>query len=97
MFAITGLGKQNLLLRHSWLQPEIDWVKGEVKMSRCPPHCCSRCQDELHLERIIQKTETKRMDTCSTGSLPTINHDSEDSNSDDSHDSDPESRPLCIE
>ena len=39
-FAITCLGKQKLLLGHSWLQnhnPEIDWVKGEVKMSRCPP------------------------------------------------------------
>ena len=49
VFAITSLGKQKLLLRHSWIQnhnPEIDWVKGEVKMSRCPPHCCSGCQDE---------------------------------------------------
>ena len=41
-FYITNLGKQKLLLRNSWLHkqnPEIDWVKGEVKMSRCPPHC----------------------------------------------------------
>ena len=39
-FAVTSLGKQKLLLGHSWLckhNPEIDWVKGEVK---CPgaPH-----------------------------------------------------------
>ena len=43
-FCIMNLGKQKLLLRHSWLRkhnPEIDWVKGEVKMSRCPPHSCS--------------------------------------------------------
>ena len=52
VFAITGLGKQKLLLRHSWLRnhnPEIDWVKGEVKMSRCPPRCCSGYWDELCL------------------------------------------------
>ena len=56
VFAVTGLGKQKLLLGHSWLQnhnPEIDWVKGEVKMSRCPPRCCSGCWDELCQERII--------------------------------------------
>ena len=38
-FAVTCLGKQKLLLRHSWLQKhnlEINWAKGEVKMSRCP-------------------------------------------------------------
>ena len=37
-FAVTSLGKQKLLLGHSWLHkhnPKIDWVKGEVKMSRC--------------------------------------------------------------
>ena len=40
LFTVTGLGKQKLILGHSWLQkhnPEIDWVTGEVKMSRCPP------------------------------------------------------------
>ena len=49
-FVVTSLGKQKLLLGHSWLckhNPEIDWVKGEVKMSRCPPYCCSMCRDEL--------------------------------------------------
>ena len=88
-FAITCLWKQKLLLGHSWLRnhnPEIDWVKGEVKMSRCPPHCCSGCQDELRQERIIWKMEARRMDICSAGPLPTINHDSE--NSDGSKDPD---------
>ena len=40
LFAVTGLGKQKLILGHSWLwkhNPEIDWVTREVKMSRCPP------------------------------------------------------------
>ena len=59
-FCIANLGKQKLLLGHSWLckhNPEIDWVKGEVKMSRCPPHCCSRCQDKLCQERIAHKKD----------------------------------------
>ena len=37
-FAVCGLGKQKLILGHSWLwkhNPEIDWVTQEVKMSRC--------------------------------------------------------------
>jgi len=44
LFTVTGLGKQKLILGHSWLQkhnPEINWVTGEVKMSRCSPRCCS--------------------------------------------------------
>jgi len=40
LFTVTGLGKQKLILGHSWLRKhnlEIDWVTREVKMSRCPP------------------------------------------------------------
>ena len=38
LFAVTSIGKQHLILGHSWLcknNPEIDWVSGEVKMSQC--------------------------------------------------------------
>ena len=55
IFCVTSLGKQKLILGHSWLRkhnPEIDWEKGEVKMSRCPLRCCSGCRDELRQERI---------------------------------------------
>ena len=48
LFAVTGLGSQDLILGHSWLQkynPEIDWATGQVKMSRCPGNCCSGCRD----------------------------------------------------
>ncbi|KAF8801796.1 hypothetical protein BYT27DRAFT_7114168, partial [Phlegmacium glaucopus] len=37
LFAVTGLGKQNMILGHSWLQmhsPEINWVTREIKMSQ---------------------------------------------------------------
>ena len=47
-------------------------------MSRCPPHCCSRCHDEIQLERIAQKADSKRKDACSSGPMPEINHNSEE-------------------
>src|SRR5277367_2155090 len=40
LFAVSSLGKQKVILGHSWLRkhnPEINWTTGEVKMSRCPP------------------------------------------------------------
>ena len=55
LFAVTSLGKQKLILGHSWLRkhnPEIYWVTEEVKMSRYPPRCCSRCRDKARVERI---------------------------------------------
>ena len=39
---ICDLGKTEVILGMPWLQahnPEIDWEKGEVKMTRCPPIC----------------------------------------------------------
>jgi hypothetical protein len=38
-FAVTSLGKQNMILGFTWLRehnPEIDWQTKEVRMSRCP-------------------------------------------------------------
>jgi len=42
LLAISGLGKQNLILGYNWLKdhnPKIDWKKGEVEMTRCPLWC----------------------------------------------------------
>ena len=39
---VCDLGKTEVILGIPWLQahnPEIDWEKGEVKMTRCPPIC----------------------------------------------------------
>jgi len=39
LLAVSGLGKQNLILGYNWLKdhnPKIDWEKGEVEMIRCP-------------------------------------------------------------
>ena len=81
LFAVTGLGKQSLILGHSWLQkhnPEIDWATGEVKMSRCPPRCCSGCRDEAREERKVKKAEIHRMEVCRTGPHIELANDLED-------------------
>jgi len=46
LLAISGLGKQNLILGYDWLKdhnPKIDWEKGEVEMTHCPLHCEGGC------------------------------------------------------
>ena len=91
LFAVTTLGRQNLILGHSWLKkhnPEIDWATGEVKMSRCPANCCTGCRDEIREERRVQKAEVRRIAICSAGDLPELVEDSEDDQEDD--DSEPE-------
>ncbi|KAG5722852.1 hypothetical protein E4T56_gene6017 [Termitomyces sp. T112] len=52
-FAITSLGKQDMILGFTWLcehNPEIDWAKGEVKMSPCL-HRCITCTEEACKEQ----------------------------------------------
>jgi len=81
LFTVTGLGKQKLILGHSWLQkhnPEIDWVTGEVKMSRCLPRCCSGCRDEARVERIARKAEIQWTEAVSDGPVLELHTDSED-------------------
>ena len=81
LFAVTGLGKQKLILGHSWLwkhNPEIDWVTREVKMSRCPPWCCSGCRDKAWEERIAWKAEIWWMEAVSDGPVPELHTDSEE-------------------
>ena len=83
-FAVSGLGKQKLILGHSWLwkhNPEINWITGEVKMSRCPPWCCLGCRDEVHQQHVAQKAESWQKNTCTAGPIPEIDHDSNSSNS----------------
>jgi len=39
-FDVCNLGRTDVILGMPWLaahNPEIDWEKGEVKMTRCPP------------------------------------------------------------
>jgi len=53
LLAVSGLGKQNLILGYDWLKdhnPKIDWKKGEVEMTCCPL-CCEG-------ERTLRKEQT---------------------------------------
>jgi hypothetical protein len=81
LFAVTGLGRQNLILGLPWLQkhnPEIDWVTGEVKMSRCSARCCSGCCEEIKEERKAEKLQTRCIAWCSAGMFPALVEDDED-------------------
>jgi len=55
---VCNLGKTELILGMPWLvayNPEIDWEKGEVKMTRCPSICGRRKQGVE--EKKVRKTE----------------------------------------
>ena len=55
---VCNLGKTELILGMLWLaahNPEIDWEKGEVKMTHCPPICGRRKQEVK--EKKVRKTE----------------------------------------
>jgi len=55
---VCNLGKTEAILGMLWLaayNPEIDWEKGEVEITRCPPICGKRKQEEKRKE--IKKVE----------------------------------------
>jgi len=62
---ICNLEKTEVILGMPWLaahNPEIDWEKGEVKMTRCPPICGKGGQKEKKREvRKVEKDEDKEM------------------------------------
>jgi len=67
LFCITGLGSQNLILGHTWLQehnPEVDWKTGKVEMSQCSSRCCIRCRNEAREERRTLKKEEASVNAC---------------------------------
>ena len=46
LLAVSGLGKQSLILGYDWLKdhnPRINWEKREVEMTRCPLQCEGGC------------------------------------------------------
>ena len=86
LFAVSNLGKQKLILRHSWLHkhnPEINWETREVKMPYCLPHCCTGCQEDAQQEQIAHKAQICRKEACSSGPVPELHHDADDYNDSD--------------
>jgi hypothetical protein len=73
-FAVTSLGKQNMILGFTWLcdhNPEIDWQTKEVRMSRCPPQCLTCCA-EAKVKRQAERAATAQIHACRTGSFPVL-------------------------
>jgi len=59
---ICNLGKIEVILGVLWLavhNPEIDWEKEEVKMTRCPPICGRKKQEEK--EKEVRRTKEKKI------------------------------------
>jgi len=46
LLAVSGLGKQSLILGYNWLKnhnPKVDWEKRKVEMTCCPLRCEGEC------------------------------------------------------
>ena len=52
-------------------------------MSRCPPHCCMGCREEVRQEQIIHKAEIWWRESCSARLMPEILPDLEEEDSKD--------------
>jgi len=79
LLAVSGLGKQSLILGYDWLKdhnPKIDWEKGEVKMTRCLLRCEGGCT--LRKEQTRQKrTELRALRSCRDGPTPLLQEELE--------------------
>jgi len=70
LFSITRLGRQHMILGHTWLKehnPEVDWQTRKVEMSHCSPRCCNSCRTKVREERKAAKKEAAIINACQTG------------------------------
>ena len=66
-FDVCNLGRMEVILSMPWLaahNPEIDWEKGEVKMTRCPPWCGkdNRNKEARERQEKIRRRETRKVE-----------------------------------
>jgi len=79
LLAVSGLGKQSLILGYDWLKdhnPKIDWEKGEVEMTRCSLQCeggCTLRKEQTHQKRI----KLRALQSCHDGPIPLLQEESE--------------------
>jgi len=64
---VCDLGRTEVILGMPWLaahNPEIDWEKGEVKMTRCPPLCGKNEKIRKNKERkeAMRRRETRKVE-----------------------------------
>ena len=70
---VCHLGRTEVILGIPWLaahNPEIDWEKGEVKMTRCPPLCGKRdkVRKDQEKKEAIRKRQVRRVSEVPTPS-----------------------------
>jgi len=79
LLAVSGLGKQSLILGYDWLKdhnPRIDWEKGEVEMTYCPLRC--ERGHALQKEQTWQKRiELRALRSCRDRPTPLLQEESE--------------------
>jgi len=79
LLAVSGLGKQSLILGYDWLKdhnPKINWEKREVEMTRCPLRC--KGERALWKEQTCQKRiELRALRSCHDGPTPLLQEESE--------------------
>jgi len=79
LLAVSGLGKQNLILSYDWLKnhnPKIDWEKGEVEMTHCP--LWYEGEHALRKEQTRQKrTELRALRSCRNRPMPLLQEELE--------------------
>jgi len=79
LLAVSGLGKQSLILGYDWLKdhnPKIDWEKGEVEMTRCPLRC--KGGRALRKEQTRQKRiKLQALRSCCNRPTPLLQEESE--------------------
>jgi hypothetical protein len=80
LLAVTGLGRQKLLLGYMWLKehnPEIDWKTREVKMSRCPGKC-EECGVEAKAETRARRLQARTIRAFTLSPFPVLVEDKEE-------------------
>jgi len=66
---VTDLGKNALILRFTWLKyhnPEIDWIKGSVKMTHFPRHYHALQDKPIFIWMIEKEEENIQYQVCAT-------------------------------
>jgi len=79
LLAISGLGKQSLILGYNWLKdynPRINWEKEEVEMTHCP--LCCEGGHALWKEQTCQKRiELRALQSYCDGPIPLLQEELE--------------------
>ena len=79
LLAVSGLGKQNLILGYDWLKdhnPKIDWEKGEVEMTCCLL-CCEGGRALWKKQTRQKRIELQALRSCRDGPTPLLQEELE--------------------